>query len=508
MGSSNSRLKKATYNVIFLGLYQVTVFLCNLILPRFILVAYGSEYNGIVSSITQFLNFISILRLGVAGATRVELYKSLGHKDKEKTSSIIRATENFMRKIAIVFIVYLIILAVIYPNLIESKYGFGEVGSLVFIIGLGTLAQYFFGITYSTLLQADQRLYIYNIIQIAATISNTLLAVIFIKAGFSIHIVKLGSSLIFTISPIILNIYVTKRYSLNKYAIPDNIALKKRGDVVAHSVANIVHENTDIVVLTLLTNVKIVSVYTVYNLVMNGLKQLMTIFTSGLESAFGDMWVKNEENKIYKNLELYEFLIYSFAAIVFPCAANLIIPFVQIYTHGITDINYVVPAYAFLAVLAQTFYCIRMPYLTLVQAAGCYKETKNGAFAEATLNIVLSLVLTIKFGLIGVVIGTLTANIFRTIQYAIFLSTQLLSRPFSVVSKRLIWLSFTFAISVILYRVLYCLLEIQILSWFNWLIAGIISFLLTCSVTLISAHFFYRNNLIDSIKIVKRMGRR
>ena len=80
--SKQSRLKKATYSVIFLGIYQAVVFICNLILPRFILVAYGSEYNGIVSSITQFLTFISILRLGIAGATRVELYKSLAADDR------------------------------------------------------------------------------------------------------------------------------------------------------------------------------------------------------------------------------------------------------------------------------------------------------------------------------------------------------------------------------------------------------------------------------------------
>ena len=116
-----SRLKKTTYNIIFIAIYEIITFLCGLILPRIILKSYGSEYNGIVSSITQFLSFISILRLGVSGSTRVELYKSLANNDSKKTSGIIVATEKHMRKISIIFIGYLIALSIIYPLFIHSK---------------------------------------------------------------------------------------------------------------------------------------------------------------------------------------------------------------------------------------------------------------------------------------------------------------------------------------------------------------------------------------------------
>ena len=80
----------------------------------------------------------------------------------------------------------------------------------------------------------------------------------------------------------------------------------------------------------MLTDVKVVSIYAVYNLVMNGLKQLMSIFTSGLESAFGDMFVKKEDDNLYKNLNLYEFFVSAFVVIVFSCAYTLILPFVEI----------------------------------------------------------------------------------------------------------------------------------------------------------------------------------
>ncbi len=503
--SKQSRLKKATYSVIFLGIYQAVVFSCNLILPRFILVAYGSEYNGIVSSITQFLNCISILRLGIAGATRVELYKSFAADDNRKTSAIVRATELFMRKIAIIFAVYLLALSIIFPIYLKSSYSYIEVGSLVLIIGLGTFAQYFFGITYSTLLQADQRLYIYNIIQIVATLLNTIIACVIIKTGYSIQVVKLASSLVFTASPILLNIYVSQQYKLNKKMTPDFTAIKKRGDVVAHSIANIIHDNTDIVVLTLLTSSKIVSVYAVYNLVINGLKQLMTIFVSGLESAFGDMWVKKEYRKMYSSLNQYEYFMYLFVSIIFSCAVLLIIPFVRIYTKGVNDVNYIIPVYAFLAVLAQAFYCIRMPYLTVVQAAGRYKETRNGAFAEAAINIVLSVVLTLQLGIVGVVIGTLAANIFRTIQYSYYMSRKMLSRPLYFVVKRLLWTALNFIIIITVYKTFQNFIGLEINLWTTWIIVGIVALAISIIITLITSFIFYRDDLIRSLSIAKRI---
>lgn len=505
MIKKQSRLKKATYSVLFLGLYQVVVFLCNLILPRFILVAYGSEYNGIVSSITQFLNFISILRLGVAGATRVELYKSLATNDTRQMSAIVKATEIFMRKIAIVFVVYLAVLAIAYPEIVKTSYSVLEVGSLVVIIGLGTFAQYFFGITYSTLLQADQRLYVYNIIQIVATILNTVIACVLIKIGCSIQIVKLTSSIVFTASPIVLNIYVTRQYKLDKTMPPDKTALNRRGDVVAHSIANIIHDNTDVVVLTLLTNAKVVSIYTVYNLVMNGLKQLMTIFVSGLESAFGDMWVKKETDKMYDNLSRYEFFMYSFVSIVFSCAFVLIIPFVEIYTSGVTDINYIIPIYAELAVIAQAFYCIRMPYLTVVQAAGHYKQTRNGAFTEAFINIVISILLTLRIGIMGVVIGTLAANIFRTIQYSLYMSQKLLPRSVWEVLKRLLWTTLNFSLIILIFSATLHFTHITIDTWPSWILAGLISVVEAFVVTLLSSVILYRNDLIDAKQTIMRI---
>ena len=490
-----SRTRKVYYNIISEGVYQATVFICGLILPRYILKFYGSEYNGIISSITQFLQFISILRMGVAGATRVELYKSLGAGDTRKTSGIMKATQQFMRKIAYVLCAYILVLMFVIPLVSHSKYSWTEIASLVVIIGMVTFAEYFFGITNSTLLDSDQRTYIYVWVKTAATILNVMIAVFLILHGASIQVMKLGSALVFMACPIFLHFYVQHHYKLDKSVEPDTSALDKRGDVMASSIANIIHNDTDVIVLTLLTNPMVVSVYSVYQMVMNGLKKIMTVFTNGLEAYFGNMWVRKETDNLYRGLSRFEYFISVFISVVFASTLVLILPFVSLYTKGVNDINYYIPAYAVLVVAAQAIFCFRQPYLTLVQAAGHYRETKHGAYMEAGINIVLSVALTFKFGIIGVVIGTLAANLFRSMQYSYYISKHLLPRPFTSVLFRLGWTIANVIISAGIATAVYKALGIEFSTWTEWIVGGIIIVVISTIICGISSRLFYKEDL-------------
>lgn len=502
----NSRLRKTYLNSIWLIINQVVAFIVSLILPRLIISTYGSAYNGMISSITQFLGFISILRLGVAGASRVSLYKSLAEGDIKKTSGIVKATEKYMQKIGYVIIAYVGILSIVYPYILRGNYSYAEVAVLVVAIGIGTFAQYFFGITYQTLLAADQRLYVYNAVQTATVVANCVLSSVLILAGLSIQIVKLCASIIYLVNPIFLNYYVSRKYNINKKCEPDNSALEQRGDVMGHSIANIVHENTDMIVLTIFCNVSIVSVYSVYNLVMGGLRQVLNIFTYSSEAVLGNMWAKGEQDSIRRNLSYFEYMVGSFISIVFPCTIVLILPFVFLYVKGINDVEYVLPVYALIIIIAQIFFCFRTPYLSLVQAAGHYKETKRGAYFEAAINLILSVVLVQLVGIVGTAVGTLAANVFRTAQYSSYVSKHLVKRSNLIVVKRLLWI---FLNNIVVVLLCYPFTSrIASLSWSKWVGCGIASMAISVICCFVSSIIFFRNDFKGLMSIGMRMLRR
>ena len=288
---------------------QIITIICGFILPRLILQSFGSVYNGIVNSVNQFLSCVTLLRAGIGGVTRAALYKPLEENDTNKISAIVNASEKFMRKIAGIFVILLVIFAMIYPLFVKEDFTWLFAFSLVLILGISTVAQYYFGITYQFLLHADQKLYVYNFLQIIATILNTIVAVGLIKVGADIRTVKLGSAIVFGLTPICLYIYAQKHYCINKKIKPDMGTIGQRWDAFAHQIAAFVHTNTDIVILTIFSNLYEVSVYSVYNLVIYGVKQLIYTCSNAIEALLGRIMAQKKKGQLEKSISNMNMLL-------------------------------------------------------------------------------------------------------------------------------------------------------------------------------------------------------
>lgn len=496
------RSKKAFRNIVSSLLLQVVSIITGLIIPGLIISFYGSTTNGLIASITQFLGYITLLEAGVGGVTRAALYKPLAENNTRDISSIIKSTTKFFKKIGFIFLGYLLVLAFVLPIVIESANTYLFIFILVLIMGGGTFAQYYFGITNQLLLQADQKQYIIFYLQSVTIIINTVLIVLLIKIGLNIIVVQLISALIFIIRPIILNKYVKKNYKLIEN-LPDNDkAIEQRWDGLGHHIANTIHNSTDIVLITLFLNIKEVSVYSIYYLVVSGVKKIsVTIFT-GVESAFGNMLAKNEKENLDKNFNIFEFLIFSIISVLFTSTGILIVSFISIYTMNVSDVNYIRPVFAVLLTLSEAVYCIRIPYNTLTLAAGHYKETRNGAFLEATINITLSLILVNFLGITGVALGTLIAMVYRTLQLVVYLSNNILQRNILVFVKK----ASIYAFGCLLICIIVYLLPTYIaISFFDWILYAIMVFSIASVVVILIGLVFYKNEFIHLVNLLKRI---
>lgn len=492
------RTKKAIINAVVSITYQVIAVVCGLITPRLILSHFGSTYNGVISSANQFLGMISLLTLGIAGATRVALYKPIAENDIRGISRIIKSNKIYMRKVGLAIILYTGVLCLIYPYVSHNDLSPGECSALVAIVGVGVFAQYFFGLSNQTLLSADQSSYIYYGIQSLTIVANTIVSVVLIRIGCSIFVVKLGSAVVFLLSPILLNGIVKRKYHLIGNVEPDDSALKQRGAVAFHSIANIVHEDTDLIVLTLFTDAKLISVYTVHQLIAGKVRTMLLMLTNGLEGAFGNMWTKQEMEPFERNFRRFEHIIFALTSVVFTCVGVLIVPFVRLYTSGVNDISYIRTSFAVLTVITEVMYCIRDPYLIVVQATGNYEATKMGAMYEALLNLGLSLVLVNFYGINGVMFGTLVANTFRTTQYALFISNHIIRGSIWGTLRRLGWFLGNSLAILLLQSVALRLLP-ALESWPMWICAGFACAAIAAATTSITSLIFFRRDTLQLI---------
>lgn len=410
-------------------LYQAITMVCGFILPRLFISQYGSEVNGLVSSVTQFLGFISLAECGVGAVVQSSLYKPLADNDTDEISRIVVSSDRFFRRIAYILAGYTVFLMAVYPLITLESFGYLDTLLLIFVISISTFAQYYIGMTYRLLLSADQLGFIQYTIHAASLMLNTVACILLVKAGASIQIVKLTTSLIFVAQPLALTVIARRRYKINRKIKVTGEPIKQKWNGLAQHIAAVVLGNTDTVVLTLLSTLQNVSIYAVYHLVVNGVKQIIVSLTNGMQAMFGNMLAKSETDELNRSFDRIEWILHTAVTLAFSITALLIIPFIKVYTANFEDsADYIVPAFAYMITLAQAAYCLRLPYNIMVLAAGHYRQTQTSAIIEAVINIVVSVVLVFRFGLIGVAIGTFAAMVYRTVYLAVYLSKHIIHR--------------------------------------------------------------------------------
>ncbi len=494
------RSKNAIYNIISNLLLQIIVIVYGFIVPKIIISSFGSDVNGLISSITQFLAYITLLESGFGPVIKAALYKPIAKKDNKTIKSILKTSEKFFRRIAIIFLIYILALLIFYPILITKDFDYLFTASLIIIISISTFVEYFFGMTYKLYLQAEQKNYIVSIIQIVTYILNIILIIILAKFGSSIQIIKLFSTLAFVLRPIIQNMYIKKKYKLHLYEASGDYKLNQKWDALAMHIASVIHGNTDITVLTIFCSLSEVSVYSVYYLVVKGIKAIIQSFSMGIDAIFGDMIAKNEQKNLNSKFNTYEVLYFSLCTILFVCAMILIVPFVLVYTRGIKDVNYIRWTFGYLIVISEFIWAIRLPYSTLTSASGHFKQVRRGAWVEAILNIVISIILVRKYGIIGVAIGTIVAMTIRTIEFMYHTNRVILNRNIFKSISKVILIIIETIISVIFSKYLFIF---DNTSYFNWLLNALIIFIFVSLVTFIINLIFYKKEFLTIFKMIK-----
>lgn len=492
---TKSREGRAKLNIIVSLGRQLVTLLCGIVVPRLLIGAFGSEAYGATTSITQFLAYITLLEGGIGGVARAALYKPLANNNIQVISEIVSEIKRFFRIIAYIFIVYVLILACSFQELSHVKcFDWLSTFLLVIVISISTFAQYFIGISYSVLLQAAQKSYITDLINIFATVMNTIVIVFLVAFGSNLIIVKFISSCVFVLRPILMWLFVKKDFKLIKCKKGEKEYLTQKWDGLAQHIAYFLYSNTDIAVLTIFSNLTAVAVYSVYYMVVSHIQNFATSFSTGMEALFGEMFVKREKDKLNKTFDYYDMLISFITVILFSVTLVLIVPFIIIYTSGIKDANYVQPIFAVLLTLSSIVTCLRTPYHNMTIAAGHFRQTQIAAYGEAVINIVLSIVLVIKLGLIGVAIGTLLAALFRMFYYAFYLTKHIFNRPIIKFIKREI-------VNVIAILLIVMAGNIIVNNWLlsgylRWFQCGSIVTVIAVLITVLINLVFYKRDFI------------
>lgn len=159
MAKGENKIRK---NLVSGVVSQVVLIVLGFLLPRLYLENFGSEVNGVLSTIKQIFVYMSLLEAGVGLATTQSLYKPVAENDHASVSSVVAATHAYYCKVGAVYAAMVLLLAVGYECFAPAGMASGVVFAIVILTGIPALFCFFFQAKYRILLEVDGRKYIIN----------------------------------------------------------------------------------------------------------------------------------------------------------------------------------------------------------------------------------------------------------------------------------------------------------------------------------------------------------
>lgn len=408
-------MRKLSFNMLMGILYRVAMILTGLTVQRYILAYFGSDTNGITSSVSQILSYLVLLEAGIGAATVSSLHKPLAEKDNETLSALLSSSGRMYRRAGLYFLCILALVSALLPLLTFEEIEPLTVAALTALTGAGNVISYLFVGKYTPLLTADGKTGILYAIDTVSVILSCSARLYLMSVGASIVAVQAVLPVCAALRAVAITVYVKTRYSsVNYRATPSDSLKTKRRSAMTHQIVGLAVNHTDITLLTLLSTLKNVSLYSVYHYVYSGLGTLFEgAFSQPMIGYLGKKAADGSESfkKVFVKFEAaYNAVLY----LTLSVALTLTIPFITVYTAGVTDMEYAYPMLAVLFCVGSFLNLIRLPSIVAVNIYGYFKETERSAIIECAVNLGLSLILFPFLGIYGLLLGTVAAYVFRS----------------------------------------------------------------------------------------------
>lgn len=420
--------RKSVNNLISAAFGQALAMVVGFMLPRIVITNFGSEVNGLIGSINQILVYLGLFEAGVGAVALQALYGPVARKDWSGINGVLSATNVYYKRTGLFYLIALAMLSAVYPLIIEIDLAYAAVALIIFFSGLSTVISFFVQGKYILFLKAEGKTYIITNLAALVTVLVGLAKAALILLGYNILLVIIVSFFIHLVQVAYISGYIRKHYgSISVDSKPDYGAISQKNYMLVHQISGLIFQNTDVIILTAASGLRVVSVYLIYKLVMSQMGNLMYIVQSSFDFVLGQTY-QMDLAKYIKRIDVFESYFSALAYAAYAVIFLVLYPFIRLYTQGVTDINYADKTLVILFVLIELLTVMRMPMLQTINYAGHFKKTTPQSVAESLVNLTVSLIAVIRFGIFGVLAGTIIALLYRTNDIIMYANQKLLGR--------------------------------------------------------------------------------
>lgn len=414
--SKMSRTKIVYINSSVTLISQIFQVILGFVIRKLFIDYLGVEYLGYNSVFANILQMLNLADMGIGVAITSYLYKPLAENNLDRISAIMKIYKNIYSILGlIVFGVGLIISINLNILIPDATCSIGYLRLLFYINLIGTVSTYFLAYK-RTLLIADQKSYIANIVDTSVYFVISILQLISLII-FPNYIIYLSLNIAKNIiSNILISLNVNKNYSfinnnadlnlINEYR-PQIIQYVK--DVFVSRIGAVIYYSTDNIILSVIKGSLLTGYLSNYTLITGQLNTVVNQVLSSVQATFGNfisVTNSNEEKmKMTNNYFCVNFCIGNFCMLCFSLLAQ---PFIKLFFGEamLLDLSTAI----WLGVNLLLTFLIQLPSQVFV-IYKLFRYDRPIIIVSATLNIIISIILVNIFGINGVLIGTFLTSL-------------------------------------------------------------------------------------------------
>ena len=407
--NQNSRTKNTIKNISFTVADQVIKEVLAFVVRTVFAYTLATEYLGVNGLFTNILSFLSLAEMGVGSAMIFSMYKPMAEHEIERLNmymdvykKVYLAIGTFVLTIGLSLTPFLDFFMKERPNI-----PYLELIYVLYVFNTG--ATYFFAYK-GSIFNADQRAYVVANNTTLFTVIQSIVRIIVLVTTHNFVLYLALSIVVVYVQNFNIARKADKAYPFikvktkKKFPEKEFLNLKKNiGALMMHKVGSVVLNSSDNLIISKLIGVLTVGLYSNYSLIINAIKTTFDLVIGSVGTSIGNLCATESDEKIYEVHNSILMLTIWGAGFCAISLCNLLNPFMNIWLGD----SYML---SFGTVLAVTFsfyiQCTMRASEMFKSASGLFWNDRFAPLLQCIINVVVSIVLAVRFDITGIFIGT------------------------------------------------------------------------------------------------------
>lgn len=410
MQNSRNRTQNSALNM-SIGMISQSINLVLGFVSRTVFIRFlSAEYLGINGLLSNVLTILSFAELGIGEAMTYAMYKPAKEDDKKTMRQLMQVYKKAYMVIGCVVGIIGIVLSFFLNFFVTEPPDIPENLQMIFMFYTANNVLSYFLTYKKSILIAYQENYIINIATQATVIIQYILQISALACTGKYYL-YLTVQLICTVSNnLIISIIVEKKYPWLQHRdnekLPKEILTSIYRNIKSLSIAKIagvISNGADNIIISKLIGLTSVGLVSNYTLITNSVNGILWNGLSSITSSFGNFNVDSSiprRRDLFDQIYLCSYWLYGFLSVGVVTLAN---PLIELWLGK----EFILSArVVFSLVLIVYIGGVNFPVYTFQTTLGMYNEMKYPYLASGILNIILSVIWGLKFGLVGIYLAT------------------------------------------------------------------------------------------------------